>query len=435
MNHVHHTTAVPRLVLGQRVGDYEVLGRIACSGQACIYIIRPWIESAFWRTMTRIWLLSWRRLGGFSVRHVERYQLGVLKLAHQSFQANLHDEHEYLSKSDSDATHKHLVAIYSRRFQVSTRRRLRDVALVELPTTDGQRATFAYITLAYEAGGSVAELLSRRSHRPLRPDQAAWIALQTAWALDHLHERLKLIHHDIKPQNLLLRSRPTFWIPQRPHIVLVDFGAAESLVSPRLRSIYGTKDYLPPERLKALPDSISVQIDIYSLGMVLYEMLTGPLERQTTAALADCSRQLQTPHERNSTISSALSELVMAAITRDVEKRKQLLPSMSTFVARLNQTPEIQKSGRIRAPLHFIHILQAAVVVIGLLLLLTQPFPPSISATGTLTPTTGITPLYATLSPPPPTPLPTRTATPTVHPTSTRAPRNTALVTPVTVTP
>jgi serine/threonine-protein kinase len=126
------------------------------------------------------------------------------------------------------------------------------------------------------------------------------VAAQAASALDHLHREMDLVHHDVKPANLLICHST------RPHITLIDLGSAAYRAAPRHRGIYGTPSYLPPECAADAP--ASPLIDIYSLGLVLRAMLgtqtapaglagliheaTEPDPRQRGAALPDMAAVL-----------------------------------------------------------------------------------------------------------------------------------------------
>jgi predicted Ser/Thr protein kinase len=134
-----------------------------------------------------------------------------------------------------------------------------------------------YIVMDYARGGSLKELIVRG---PLDPERAISITAQVADALDYAH-RQGLVHRDVKPTNILLTSEG------RP--LLGDFGIAKVLHETskltRTGTSIGTPDYMAPEQIQG--EEVDGRTDLYALGIVLYEMLTGrvPFLANTPAAL------------------------------------------------------------------------------------------------------------------------------------------------------
>ncbi len=149
------------------------------------------------------------------------------------------------------------------------------------PSTTGQTA---FLVLEYVDGPSLAELVARR--RVLRPEAAAAIAYQVAEGLSHAHER-GVVHRDIKPQNILLS--------RRGDVKIIDFGIAQrerlpsmaepltsgSVAEGRTHEAFGTPAYMSPEQI--LGDTVDARSDLFSLGVVLYRMLTGTRPFETEA--------------------------------------------------------------------------------------------------------------------------------------------------------
>src|SRR5205823_8071207 len=139
--------------------------------------------------------------------------------------------------------------------------------------TDGR----AFIVLEYVEGRNLAEEL-RHAGR-LAPARAAELCAQAAAALAHAHAQ-GLVHRDVKPQNLLLASDGTLKVS--------DFGIARIVDGTQLTQIgtvLGTAAYLAPEQ--AAGEEVTVAADVYALGAVLYELLTGapPHSASTVAQL------------------------------------------------------------------------------------------------------------------------------------------------------
>src|SRR6202020_786371 len=142
---------------------------------------------------------------------------------------------------------------------------------------DGPRAT-PYIVLEYVDGETLKDLIRRDG--PLDIPQAIAYAIEIARALGAAHER-QIVHRDVKPQNIL--------IDPEGGAKITDFGIARSLTEEGLTMagrVLGTTDYVSPEQ--ALGQPVTPQSDLYSLGIVLYEMLTGdvPFHGDSPVAVA-----------------------------------------------------------------------------------------------------------------------------------------------------
>lgn len=144
-----------------------------------------------------------------------------------------------------------------------------------LPLYDyGAEGDILYLVMAYIDGGSLAD---RIDHRPLKPAEATKLLRQVAIALDYAH-RQGVIHRDIKPANILL--------DKEGNLLLADFGIARlaSNEGDKLTAtggLLGTPAYMSPEQARG--DDVTSSTDVYALGVVLYEMLTGkqPYEAET----------------------------------------------------------------------------------------------------------------------------------------------------------
>jgi serine/threonine-protein kinase len=172
-----------------------------------------------------------------------------------------------------------------------------------------------YIVMEHVEGETLAELLARRGRLP--PEEARQLALQACRGLAHAHES-GLVHRDVKPQNLLLRRDGT--------LKIADFGIARAVEGTSLTqagTVLGTAAYLSPEQ--ALGEPVTAAADVYSLGAVLYELLTGrpPVEAESLADLADKQRRpsIVPVHELARDVPADLEDLVMRCLARSPEYR------------------------------------------------------------------------------------------------------------------
>jgi serine/threonine protein kinase len=172
-----------------------------------------------------------------------------------------------------------------------------------------------YIVTEYVEGETVAELLRRRGRLPAH--EAVDIALQACAGLAHAHEK-GLVHRDVKPQNLLVRADGT--------VKIADFGIARALDSSRVTevgTVLGTAAYLAPEQ--ASGDEVSPAADVYSLGAVVYELLTGrtPFRFESLAELARAHTDgaIEPPGALAPDVPPALEAVVMRSLARDPADR------------------------------------------------------------------------------------------------------------------
>lgn len=136
-----------------------------------------------------------------------------------------------------------------------------------------QTEPFPYFVIPYIAGGSLADKLKANNHRPIPPHNVASMLTQIASALDYVHQQ-RLVHRDMKPQNLLCH--------QDGRLLLADFGIVQfedseltKLTQPEEHSPY-TPQYASPEQRDPRPGLvIDYRSDIFSLGIIVYELLCG----------------------------------------------------------------------------------------------------------------------------------------------------------------
>ncbi len=182
-----------------------------------------------------------------------------------------------------------------------------------LPVWDyGEQDGQPYIAMPLVTGGSLKELLERRG--PLAPSEAEAFLVPIAEALDYAHSR-GILHRDVKPANILLRD------DGRPQ--LADFGIAKAIEagqSPGLTATgagIGTAEYMAPEQIEG---RAGPQSDLYSLGIALYQMLSGRLPYEGTTPYAIALAQLGTPLPPIRQFRPDLSPAVEAVLNRALAK-------------------------------------------------------------------------------------------------------------------
>ena len=172
-----------------------------------------------------------------------------------------------------------------------------------------------YIVMEYVEGRSGAQILQKQG--PVDPEIAAEIGIQACAGLDYAHRR-GIIHRDVKPGNLMIVGGP---VGGGEMIVkLTDFGIARAVEQTRITqvgSVVGTAAYLAPEQVRG--DEATPATDVYALGVVLYQFLTGrlPYEGSSLAELA--VRQQNEKPLPPSTYDSSIPEPLGAAVLRALE--------------------------------------------------------------------------------------------------------------------
>src|SRR5918996_4392872 len=179
-----------------------------------------------------------------------------------------------------------------------------------------------YIVFEYIEGETLKERIRRLGRLPV--SEAVAYAIEIGRALECAHDN-KLVHRDVKPQNVL--------IDRDGRAKVTDFGIARSMEAQGLTAtgrVLGTTDYVSPEQ--ALGHEVTEQSDIYSLGIVLYEMLTGEAPFQADTQVAVAMKHVKEPlpdvQRLRPEISAALAAVVERATTKETAHRYQTVGEM-----------------------------------------------------------------------------------------------------------
>mgnify|MGYP001032779247 CR=1 FL=1 len=224
------------------------------------------------------------------------------------------------------------------------RREARAVAQVAHPNVvavidAGEDLGRPYIVFEYVEGETLKDRIDKAGRLPL--DEAAAYAIEIGRGLAAAHAR-RLIHRDVKPQNVLIDTEG--------RAKVTDFGIARELEQDGLTKtgrVLGTTDYVSPEQAMGQP--VDARSDIYSLGVVLFEMLTGdvPFKAETVVGVAmkHVNEQIPDVQRRRPQVSSALAAVVERATEKEPKKR---YPDMAAMLDDLEAALEVEvaRAGR-----------------------------------------------------------------------------------------
>ncbi|WP_158820254.1 TonB family protein [Granulicella sp. S156] len=284
------TAAMPEIGPGSILrGKYEVLSKLGAGGMATV----------------------------FKVRHLAFHQTAALKLVHPEFLS----DPAFLKRFRNEAVVawqlKHPNAV-----------RIDDLDFTE----DGR----PFIVMEYIEGMSLYDMRKQKSG-PWPAERCLTIVAQVVSALGAAHT-VGIVHRDIKPSNIMLTNGPD----GRALVKVLDFGIAKTSdrafagmtsVMTAAAMIVGTPEYMSPEQASGGPESaIDGRADLYAVGVILYELVTGAHPFRADTPMGMLVQQLHTapspPRTINSDVSPALSALIVKALQKKPEDRFQSAAEM-----------------------------------------------------------------------------------------------------------
>ncbi len=236
---------------------------------------------------------------------------------------------------------------YKREAEIGSR--LNHPHVQHLLNTDEERSE-RYLVMEYMQGRTLREVLEKTAPNLLPTDETLRITIQICDALSYCHEH-GVFHRDIKPENVMILNDG--------NIKIIDFGVAllegaRRVTWKGLSGTVGTPDYMSPEQLRGERGTASS--DIYSVGAMLYEMLSGhtPFEGENVFAIMNQHVSQDPPSilQFNPNISPTLATVVMRAVRRDPQKRYQSMKDMLQDLRHLDEvvpipyTPETPSFGK-----------------------------------------------------------------------------------------
>ena len=179
-----------------------------------------------------------------------------------------------------------------------------------------------YIVMEYIDGKTLKQLLKKRGSLTL--SEAIDIMLQITDGMAHAHDSY-IVHRDLKPQNIMIKDDG--------QIKITDFGIAMALNATQLtqtNSVMGSVHYLPPEQ--AAGKGCTIQSDIYSMGIIFYELLTGELPFKGDSAVEIALKQMKEPlpdvHKMNKDIPQSIENIILKATAKNPKNRYQNVREM-----------------------------------------------------------------------------------------------------------
>jgi eukaryotic-like serine/threonine-protein kinase len=243
--------------------------------------------------------------------------------------------------------------------------------------TDADRSQL-YMVMEWVDGRLLRKILY--DEKKLPPDRAIKIAVGICNALDYIHKH-GVVHRDLKPENIMVDAND--------NVKLIDFGiaaqaGARRLTFAKLSNVMGTPEYISPEQVKGKRGD--GRSDIYALGVMLYEMLTGKEPFQGSNPFAIMNDRLLNnpvpPREIDPSISPQLQEIIYRALERDPKNRYATAHEFAWDLEHQDQVgvadrAELRDWKKRRTPwirriLFYIMLIMIPVVIFGLMFLFTR---------------------------------------------------------------
>jgi tetratricopeptide (TPR) repeat protein/predicted Ser/Thr protein kinase len=222
------------------------------------------------------------------------------------------------------------------------------IRIYDIADADGMK----FITMEFVEGNQLRQILPDNGKLP--PEKAVEIIRQVCLALDAAHSA-GIIHRDLKPPNIMQEAKTG-------RIVVMDFGIARSIESEGMTqtgALIGTIDYMSPEQ--SMGKALDQRSDIFSVGLIFYELLTGNMPYKADSAMASLLRRNQERAipvvQLDTSIPKGLSDIVAKCLERDVDQRYQnvqeILSDLDAFqgsrpvmasIAGTMQAPVIKKA-------------------------------------------------------------------------------------------
>jgi formylglycine-generating enzyme required for sulfatase activity/serine/threonine protein kinase len=197
------------------------------------------------------------------------------------------------------------------------------------------RDGIAYLVMAFVEGPTLSEWVGQRGGLSQR--EATLLVAKLAAAMQVAHDS-GVVHRDLKPSNIIINKRG--------EPVILDFGLARQLDDPASRltqqgAIYGTPAYMAPEQAGGDPAQVGPAADVYSLGVILYELLTGevPFTGPLRSVLARLLTEPPKPlHWLNPAVHPTLEEICLKALAKEPEERQHSMTELATSLSEADGT-------------------------------------------------------------------------------------------------
>jgi serine/threonine protein kinase len=235
-----------------------------------------------------------------------------------------------------------------------------------------------YMVMEWVNGRLLREVISE--NRKMAADRAVRIVMQICHALEHIHSN-GVIHRDLKPENIM--------IDENDHIKIIDFGisanaGARRITFAKFSDTMGTPDYISPEQVKG--GRGDARSDVYAVGVMLYEMLTGSAPFKGPSPFAIMNDRLVNnpvpPRVLNPELSPQIQEVLYRAMERNPRNRYHSARDFAHDLEHLDQVgvedrPELTEWRRTKSPLGrrialYLVLALIPVVIFGLLLLVAK---------------------------------------------------------------